>query len=193
MRLTAGWTPVNLNNFFYAEISYHLVSSNKRATLYIWSYKMDWNGLLWIFHFHSCNGNKQRFFPLYNSVIREQKHDKIHFTNSGFFSVPCLLSHCPTPTNSVAAGNLLLMHGQPNICKQCTEVEWRSQIQNVIGLKHELITHRLLHCTSCPHVYSYHCLNGRAVLYKIHLYWTILQHYCTSQQIADCIRPIIWS
>ena len=82
-----------------------------------------YNGLLRIFHFHSCNGNKQRFFTLYKCVIREQKHDKIHLTNLGFFSVPCLLSHCPTPTNSVAAGNLLLMHGQPNICKQCTEVE----------------------------------------------------------------------
>ena len=46
------------------------------------------------------------------------------------------------------------MHSQPNICKQWTEVEWRSQIQNISGLSHELITHKLLHCTSWVLVYS---------------------------------------
>ena len=47
------------------------------------------------------------------------------------------------------------MHSQPNICKQWTEVEWRSQIQNISGLSHELITHKLLHCTSWVLVYTF--------------------------------------
>ena len=55
-----------------------------------------------------------RDFSLYKSVIREQKHNKIHFTNSGYFSVPCL----DGVVNSLANPHQLSSCWQPAVDEQ---------------------------------------------------------------------------